>query len=102
MMPVCWMLHPLVRLHWRQIDGEWLVHEGLCGATHMIDLLSAAVLTCLEARVPLTMTDLLDQLRTDLSMDATSDQVGATVRQLAALSLVMSVATPAAAMHAAA
>ena len=44
----------------------------------------------------------LDQLRTDLSMDATSDQVGATVRQLAALSLVMSVATPAAAMHAAA
>lgn len=84
-----WALNPLVQLHWRQIDGEWLLYEDRAGATHMIDHLGAAVLTCFEARVPLAMTDLLAQLGTEFALDVAPDQAATVVQQFCALGLLL-------------
>lgn len=95
------MLHPQVALHWRQIDGEWLVYEDQTGATHMIDGLSAAVLTCFESRTDLSMTDLSAQLATDLALNVAPDQLATAVRQFSALGLLLPSPSPAT-VHAAA
>ena len=84
-----WTLHPLASLHWRQFEGDWLVYDDLSGDTHMMDTLGAAVLTCLEPRVPLAMTDLLAQLHTDFAIEADAARVTPIVLQLRALGLLV-------------
>lgn len=96
-----WALRPKLALHWRHIDGEWLVYEDLSGATHMIDTVSAAVLTCFEASADLAMTDLLALLATDLALSIPPDQAATAVQQFAALGLLVAVNGPSA-LHVAA
>lgn len=100
-MPERWCVHPQAALHWRQIDGEWLIYENSTGVTHMIDHLSAAVLTCFESCADLAMPELLDQLNTDLALDATPDQVATAVRQFCAIGLLLPNPSPLA-LHASA
>ena len=84
-----WVLNPQLVLHWRQIDGEWLLYDDLSGATHMIDYLSAVVLTCFESRVPQDMNDLIAQLATDLALDVTAALAAAVVQQFLALDMLL-------------
>ncbi|MES2714886.1 MAG: HPr-rel-A system PqqD family peptide chaperone [Pseudomonadota bacterium] len=100
-MAEAWVLNPSVVMHWRLIDGEWLVYEALSGATHMIDHLSAAVLTCFESRATLSMHELLALLATDLALEVTAAQAGTVLQQWCALDMLLPATRPAP-MHAAA
>lgn len=80
---------PNLLFRWRQIDGEWLVYEDLSGATHLIDPVSAAVLTCFETGVELSMAELLSLLSADLALSIPSDQAAVAVQQFLALGLLL-------------
>ena len=43
-----WRLAPLVHLHWRRWDAEWLVFDAGSGLTHALDPLTAMSLMVLE------------------------------------------------------
>lgn len=43
-----WRLNPILRLHFRPLDGGWVVFEQLSGQVHAMDNLAAAALTCME------------------------------------------------------
>lgn len=36
-------------LHWREVDGDWLVHDAGASQVHLLDTLTAAVLDQLQA-----------------------------------------------------
>ncbi|WP_083748656.1 HPr-rel-A system PqqD family peptide chaperone [Pelomonas sp. KK5] len=54
-----WALAPLVDLHWRRWEREWLVFDSGSGQTHMLDTLDALVLLMLEpgAAAPATIAE---------------------------------------------
>lgn len=89
-----WQINQRIELHWRQIDGEWLVFEGLTGATHLLDPLSAGVLMCFESGACLSTDQLLQELSglgmTSVSADAASKVVG----QFGALGMLLPAALP--------
>lgn len=45
---VAWQLNPLVSLHWRCWDGEWVVFDVGSGMTHQMDTLTAVTLMMFE------------------------------------------------------
>jgi len=84
-----WILNPRLQLHWRLIDGAWLLYEDLSGGTHIMDHLSAAVLNCFESRITFAMPDLLGELAVNLALDVTAAQATSVVQQLCALGLLL-------------
>ncbi|MDT7836204.1 hypothetical protein [Aquabacterium sp. OR-4] len=43
-----WTAHAEL-LHWREVDGEWLVHDAGASQVHLLDALTAAVLDQLQS-----------------------------------------------------
>jgi PqqD family protein of HPr-rel-A system len=43
-----WRLNPAAQLHWRELDGEWVVFDQASGATHHLMPLAACALMCIE------------------------------------------------------
>jgi PqqD family protein of HPr-rel-A system len=89
-----WRLDPLAELHWRQLDGEWLVFESGSGDTHHFDLISAAVLICLEAKA-LDLGGLCEVLAGELQLSNDEDlsaRIEALLEQLLKLGLIERVA----------
>ncbi len=85
-------LNPLVQLHWRDFDGDWVLFEALSGQTHQLDAVTAAVLMCFESGASLSRPDLLATLAIDfgITMPATeAAPIWAVLDQLAALGLVI-------------
>lgn len=84
-------LNPLIQLHWRQLDDEWLVFEVLSGQTHQIDKVTAAVLMCFEAGTALSFAELLVELAHEFRItadDAGALPIASVVDRLAALGLI--------------
>lgn len=44
-----WRIHALASLHWRCWDHEWVVFNVGSGQTHLLDEVTAAVLSSIEA-----------------------------------------------------
>lgn len=98
-----WRLNPKINLHWRHLDGAWVLFEVLSGQTHQLDHASAAVLMCFESGQALTAAQLLAALRSDFGMllhPAANDQcdhalashptIAAALDQFIALGLIVS------------
>ena len=84
-------LNPLIQLHWRQIDDDWLIFEVLSGQTHLIDKLTAAVLMCFEASTVLSFAELLLVLAREFDItvdDAGAPPIASVLDRLAALGLI--------------
>lgn len=45
---LAWHLNPLVSLHWRCWDGEWVVFDVGSGLTHQMDTFTAVTLMMFE------------------------------------------------------
>lgn len=58
-------LNPVVDLHWRVWDNEWVAYEGTSGATTVVDVFESALLACFEEG-PQTLTQLVEALAGDL------------------------------------
>lgn len=76
----CWHLNPRAVLHWRQFDGDWVVHDTRSGMTNQLDVLHATVLMAYEAGTVMGLADLQRCLATefglaDLGPDALHDLV---------------------------
>lgn len=90
-----YQLNPLVQLHWRQFDDNWVLFEALSGQTHQMAGMTAVVLMCYETAPSLSTAALLAALGADfdITVDATQAiPVLAVVDQLAALGLIVPVA----------
>ena len=88
-------LNPLVQLHWRQLDDDWVLFEALSGQTHQMTGVAAAVLMCYETGPSLSSAALLTALAHDFDIAVDATQAGpvlAVVDQLAALGLITPVA----------
>ena len=84
-------LNPLIQLHWRQLDDDWLIFEVLSGQTHQIDKVTAAVLMCFEASTALSFAELLVVLAREFDItvaDAGASVIASVVDRLAALGLI--------------
>ena len=84
-------LNPLIQLHWRQLDGDWLIFEVLSGQTHQIDKVTAAVLMCFEASTALSFAELLLVLAHEFGItvdDAGAPPIASVLDRLAALGLI--------------
>lgn len=84
-------MNPLVQLHWRQWEDEWLVFERASGRTHQMNSLSAFVAMSLENGES-SLDALVDQVsgQFDLADSAqTRIAVLAVVRQFEDLGLVI-------------
>lgn len=96
-------LNPKVQLHWRPLDGDWVVFEVLSGQTHHLDNVTAAILMCYESGDALALPVLLARLQSEFGLDfgaQPSTPVLAAVHQFSALGLIVPV-RPAMALHAA-
>lgn len=65
-------LHPLLDLHWKQWDGEWVVFESVSGQTASFDALDAAALGCFEQGA-LDLPTLVATMASDLGMSPEAD-----------------------------
>ncbi len=56
-----WRLRPWVRLRWRELDGEHVLHEASSGDVHLLDAASALLLRLLaeDARAEDDLADAL-------------------------------------------
>jgi PqqD family protein of HPr-rel-A system len=89
-----WRLDSLAELHWRQLDGEWLVFDSGSGDTHRFDVISASVLICFEAGVH-DVTGLCEVLAEELQLSKSEDLSGrieGLLEQLLRLGLIERVA----------
>lgn len=89
-------LNPLVQLHWRQFDDDWVLFEALSGQTHQMAGVTAAVLMCYETASSLSSAALLAALARDFDIVVEARQADpllAVVDQLAAIGLITPVAT---------
>jgi PqqD family protein of HPr-rel-A system len=88
---VTWRLNALVALHWRNWDDEWVVFDSGSGQTHKMDLLTAAVLTLVEAGAT-TEGELLSQLTqaSDISGPEWLQAVQAAIGRLSDIGLIES------------
>ena len=86
-----WRLNPACRLHWRHLDGEWLVYETASGLTHQLDGIAACTLMCFESDA-LELDSLLNLAARllDTPPDNTLvSQVSEAVRQFQALGMLL-------------
>ena len=84
-------LNPLIQLHWRQLDDDWLIFEVLSGQTHQVDKVTAAVLMCFEAGTALSFAELLVVLAREFGIivdDEDALPIASVVDRLAALGLI--------------
>lgn len=84
-------LNPLVELCWRQFGDDLVVFEALSGQTHRMTSMTAAVLMCYEAGLPLSTAALTTDLSADFGITLNAVQVVpllAVIEQLAALGLI--------------
>ena len=84
-------LNPLIQLHWRQLDDDWLIFEVLSGQTHQIDKLTAAVLMCFEGSTALSFAELLVVLAREFDItvdDAGAPPIASVLDRLSALGLI--------------
>ena len=84
-------LNPLTQLHWRQLDGDWLIFEVLSGQTHQIDKVTAAVLMSFEAGEALSFAELLLVLGDEFSVivdGAGAAPIASVLDRLSALGLI--------------
>lgn len=84
-------LNPLIQLHWRQLDDDWLVFEVLSGQTHQIDKVTAAVLMSFEASTALSFAELLVVLAHEFGVTvdgAGAPPIASVLDRLAALGLI--------------
>ena len=65
-----WRVNPLVQLHWRILDEEWVGFEAVSGESTVMDALEAAVMACFEEG-PRSRSQLVDALSADLAVDPT-------------------------------
>lgn len=85
-------INPLIKLHWRQFDDDWVVFESLSGQTHQMVPLTAAILMSFESGLPLSIPELITTLETDFDFEVDEFQIPAitlVVGQLAALGIVV-------------
>ena len=85
-------INPLINLHWRHFDDEWVVFESLSGQTHQLSSLSAAVLMCFEPGLALSASALITTLKTDFHLSMDESQMLAiefVVHELVALGIVV-------------
>lgn len=85
-------INPLVKLHWRQFDDDWVVFESLSGQTHQMVPMSAAILMSFESGLPLSIPALITTLETDFNFAVDEFQAPAialVVGQLVALGIVV-------------
>ena len=89
-----WRLDSLVELHWRQLDGEWLVFDSGSGDTHHFDVISAAVLICLEAGAedPSSLCEVLAEELQLSKSEELSGRIEGLLEQLLRLRLIERVA----------
>jgi PqqD family protein of HPr-rel-A system len=89
-----WRLDILAELHWRALDGEWLLFDSGSGDTHHFDLVSAAVLMCLETDAQ-DLRSLCTVLTSELQLSNSDDlaaKIDGVLGQLLKLGLVERVA----------
>jgi PqqD family protein of HPr-rel-A system len=82
-------------LHWRRIDDEWLVFDRGSGDTHRFDVISAAVIMCLEAGAQ-EFGDLCGIISREMALPNNqdlSDRLEALLEQLLRLGLIERLAT---------
>ena len=85
-----WQLAEGTELHWRRLDDEWVVFDVSSGDTHHLDLISAAVLMCLEAG-PLDLDGLVAAIASELRLPSRADlttRVKTLLEQLSRLGVV--------------
>lgn len=85
-----WRLNPASSLHWRCWENEWVVFDQGSGQTHLINPVSAAVLTQFGTD-QLSLEQLLDKVATDMSLANDSELASAVslaVEQLLGLDLL--------------
>ena len=84
-------LNPLIQLHWRQLDDDWVVFEVLSGQTHQIDKVTAAVLMSFEEGTALSSVELLVLLAREFNVivdNASAAPISSVLDRLAALGLI--------------
>ena len=86
-----YILNPLIQLHWRQLDDDWVVFEVLSGQTHQIDKVTAAVLMSFEAGTALSSVELLVLLAREFNVivdNASAAPIASVLDRLSALGLI--------------
>ena len=64
--PSRWHTVPPDALAWRELDGEYVLHNTLTGSTHLLEPLAGEVLrTLVEAGSAMSISDLVARLRGD-------------------------------------
>ncbi len=79
-----WRLRPWVRLRWRELDGEHVLHEASSGDVHLLDAASALLLRLL-AEGPRAEGELAAELAAAAGLGAGTDARGAVRERLEAL-----------------
>lgn len=75
-------------LSWRELDGQWLVHDAGCGQLHLLDPATAAVLSALE-EAPGSVSDVARALQVQSGQAPAMDAVASAFTNLAGASLIM-------------
>jgi PqqD family protein of HPr-rel-A system len=89
-----WRMNDRTRLHWRQLDDDWMVYDEGSGDTHQLDRISAAALTCLEAE-PHDLAGLTEVLASELGLpagEALASKIESLLEQFGRLGLIEPVA----------
>ena len=84
-------LNPLIQLHWRLFDEDWLIFEVLSGQTHQIDKVTAAVLMSFEAGKVLSFSELIGVLAREFNIivdNAGAAPIASVLDRLCALGLI--------------
>lgn len=72
-------------LHWRQLDGQWVVYQSRTGHMAPLDAVSAAVASLLEDG-PASMEDLVQRVAEHTELPADAELSGAVLTVLGVLS----------------
>ena len=87
-----WRLRSPSQIHFKEWEDEFVVYNGLSGATHLLGPATAAVLlTFLESGAPLTTSELCTQLEIAESIessDSPSDLIAPLVAELERIELI--------------
>lgn len=93
-----WQLSGRARLHWRHLDGDWLIFDEASGQTLAADAVGAAALMALEEGIARSPAEIEQQVVGDLELDDTQalaalpERLAETLKFLAGLGLVESLA----------
>ena len=86
------MLNPLVSLHWRCWDNEWLVFDVGSGLTHQLDTLTAVTLLTIEAG-SIELSPLVQKISDELQLpvgNELSNALSPIIERLIAVGLIES------------